>query len=706
MDAGIIAHIAHHPYTVTMRRASLLLWFLLLASPWVATMACGGSEYNGATEGPPVIRAATANSKATLTAISGAPDPSAATRARSGDPEPANAMPMGPGATRAALASAGPTPITARVVSPETDPDTPHQGIRRDFRSLQNAEYLLQSEPESAKAIAALPWLADGVAASEVVGAESLTQLAAFHGPLFWSLVGRPWLQDGLDDSEAATAQNLLIIAQRNPAAAERVAGLPWLAGTVTRNAEAIVRDLALIAQSDPNAALRIANMPFTQAIDAPDAAALRSLQVIAFRDLELFQDILNHPSLRGGITNDWAMIIATLAGVARTNPSLIGALLDPDRVTVETRAVELPLSGATLLAIIRTGPGSARSMDLLHSSALHAEEFMQEELPTDYVGLLFELAVPGSSTGVNVGSSIAIRPQYDVDDGSHEAEVAGLIIAHEVAHYYWNNNADWIDEGAAELMASVSEADRAGRPLDANNYPCAYVNNIAELESLAATLDSDPFACNYSLGERLFLDLYRNLGDADFQRGFRELYRLSLAEHDADGLARKLPGIENLRTAFGAPTNDDIEAIIARWYDGSAPFGATGLDASAVDAALPNVDGRIDRAYIAVGKTGQPVAGFSARDASAPVFLTLEYSYRVTGDPVDIPLQLVESYQDGFVFSRRDFAINAASQYRGGTQWLSIGPGSGEPWAPGQHRARVYHGSRMLAHVEYVVTP
>ena len=119
------------------------------------------------------------------------------------------------------------------------------------------------------------------------------------------------------------------------------------------------------------------------------------------------------------------------------------------------------------------------------------------------------------------------------MDDGSHEANVAGAHIAHEVAHYYWSGSSDWIDEGAAEFLASVAENSRTGEDVEVTNYPCAYADSIARLESLNAPRGSPAFHCNYALGERLFVDLYRGLGKAAFQRGFRNLYRLSEAEDD-----------------------------------------------------------------------------------------------------------------------------------------------------------------------------
>ena len=171
------------------------------------------------------------------------------------------------------------------------------------------------------------------------------------------------------------------------------------------------------------------------------------------------------------------------------------------------------------ILAIIRTGSGAARSMDLLEHSVRAAERFMGASLPTNYVGLLYEDAVHGSFAGTNFGTHIAILPKYDIDDGSHEAASAGSTVAHEVAHYYWSGNADWVDEGAADLMASIIDGARTGRPAEVTNAPCAYAPNIAKLEGLGVSRGDAEFWCNYSLGERLFVDLYRTLAMRDSGR-------------------------------------------------------------------------------------------------------------------------------------------------------------------------------------------
>ena len=116
-------------------------------------------------------------------------------------------------------------------------------------------------------------------------------------------------------------------------------------------------------------------------------------------------------------------------------------------------------------MAIIRTNnQGADRSIDLLEHSVRNIEEFMAAPFPNGYVGLLFGNAVSGDSAGTYFGTHMAILARYDIDDDSYYADYAGHIIAHEVAHYYWNDNDDWVDEGASDFVASISE-NAAHRP-------------------------------------------------------------------------------------------------------------------------------------------------------------------------------------------------------------------------------------------------
>ena len=507
-----------------------------------------------------------------------------------------------------------------------------------------------------------------------------------------------------MNDVEVKTIEELSYIAYENAEVASAVVSLSWVQDSVNGAEAALIEDFGSIAGNDAGAALQIVGMPFIEIIEPPDISAMASLRQLAAFKPETFVRVMSHAALLDGISNDIAPIVATLNGVAGTNPGLIDVLLDSSKVLLERRIITLPLSGDVILFIIRTSPGTERSMDLLEHSVRSAEEYMGAPLPTNYVGLLYENAVRESFAGTNFGTHIAILPKFDIDDGTAEAEFAGSNIAHEVAHYYWSGNADWVDEGAAEFMASIVERDRTGRHIGATNSPCAHARNIAQLERLDIAEDGIEFGCNYSLGERLFLDLNRTLGDTQFRQGFRELYIASAARDDTDDYGSASIGIGHVREAFRLgeiATN----AVIARWYEGTEPYVLSRVHTGPVGPSLPSINGRIDNAYIATSEDGPAVSKFSAQDVTDRVYLTLKYSYSVSGGPHEVALEIVEYYEDGFVFQRRRSKLTAEDKYIGGTILFSVGSLPGE-WAPGRYVVYVYAGERKVAEVEYEVTP
>ena len=556
---------------------------------------------------------------------------------------------------------------------------------------------------EVASFVVSLGWVQDGIDAVEVSTIEKLSYVANRDTGVGLSLVALGWVQDGIDDVEAEAFRWMSNIESAEVALS--VVSLSWVQDGIDAVELETIEELSYMANRDMAAALRIVGMPFVETIEPPDISAISSLRRLAASRPEMLAMVMSHASLRDGISDDLAPVVATLHGVAGTNLGLIDVLLDPAKVSLERRTITLPLAGNVILVIIRTAPGAARSMDLLEHSVRSAEEYMEAPLPTSYVGLLYENAVPGSNAGTNFGTHIAIRPKYDVDDGSHEATFAGSGIAHEVAHYYWSGNEDWVDEGTADLMASVIEGARIGRPIAVTNTPCGHAGSIAELEGLGVAQGDIEFQCNYSLGERLFVDLHRTLGYERFQQGFRALYLASEAEDDADNLRGTSVGIEHIGEAFRS--DDGAEnAVIARWYDGSEPHDLSRLDTAPVDPSLSSINGRIDEAYVSMKTDGPAVSAFSAQDVNDWVYLTLKYSYNVSGGSHEVPLEIVQYYEDGFEFSRRSGELTAEARYAGGTSWFAVGPPPSQKWAPGRYWVYVYAGDRKIAEVQYEVTP
>ena len=305
----------------------------------------------------------------------------------------------------ASLSSCGYGPQPGASAQPTQTPKA--SSFLRDF---ENGRWLEQEDPKLASSIKELGWIQDGIDGTESAAIQDLLYIAAVSRPVAASVVSLGWVRDGIDDLEVKA-----------------------------------IEEVSYLAHEDAEAALRIVGMPFVETVEPPDISAIASLGQLAAYSPEMFESVMSHRTLRDGITNDLASIVATLRGVAETNPALIDVLLDPDRVLLERRTTTLPLSGDVVLFIIRTGPGAVRSMELLEHSVRSVEAYMGAPLPTNYVGLLYENAVSGSNEGENSGTHIAVLPSYDVDDGSHEATLAGSVIAHEVAHYYWSGNADWV---------------------------------------------------------------------------------------------------------------------------------------------------------------------------------------------------------------------------------------------------------------------
>ena len=570
-----------------------------------------------------------------------------------------------------------------------------------EVKTIEELSYIANEDTGVGLSVVALDWVRDGI---EDIEADAIDWMNNFgDAEVASAVVSLGWVQDGIDDVEVKTIGDVSYIAYENAEVASAVVSLSWVQDSVNGAEAALIEDFGSIAGNDAGAALQIVGMPFIEIIEPPDISAMASLRQLAAFKPETFVRVMSHEALRDGISDDLAPIVATLNGVADTNPILIDVLLDASKVLLERRTITLPLSGDVILFIIRTGPGAGRSMDLLEHSVRSAEEYMGAPLPTNYVGLLYENAVRESFAGTNFGTHIAILPKFDIDDGTAEAEFAGSNIAHEVAHYYWSGNADWVDEGAAEFMASIIERDRTGRSIGATNSPCPHARNIAELERLDIAEDGIEFGCNYSLGERLFLDLNRTLGDTQFRQGFRELYIASAARDDTDDDGSASIGIRHVMQAF-LLGEKATNAVITRWYDGTEPYDLSSVDTGPVDPSLPSINGRIDKAYITTVAKGPAVSGFSAQDVTDRVFLSLKYSYSVPGGLHEVALEIVEYYEDGFVFQRRRSKLTAEDKYIGGTILFSVGSLPGE-WAPGRYVVYVYAGERKVAEVEYDVT-
>ena len=266
--------------------------------------------------------------------------------------------------------------------------------------------------------------------------------------------------------------------------------------------------------------------------------------------------------------------------------------------------------------------------------------------------------------------------------------------------HYYWSGNTEWIDEGLSELLAAKSEQTRTGARLEPDNLPCAHARTIAELENLGNARGSQYHGCNYSVGERLFLDLHRSTGSQQFRASLQDLYEASLVDRPEDRRRGTEVGINHLRAAFDSrPARETIKL----WYEGPRPPPTLPV-AKPVDPNLRSINGRVAQAYITIGEHGPAIKSFTSRSVKDWMYLRLEIKYSASHCPCRVNLDVALHYEDGFPATHRTVPLDVESQYIGITQWVSLGPPPDEPWAPGQYWVHVYHEGRIVANEAFVV--
>ena len=587
-----------------------------------------------------------------------------------------------------------------------------HDGIKElEAKTIRELSYIDYDDSEVASSVIALGWVGDDINQFEW---EAINWVNNFKDvEVASSVVALSWVQDGIEDFEVQAIEELSYIDYYDAGVALSVVRLSWIQEGISRQEVKAIEGIRHLSSKDTGEASRLVAMPFLQTLESSDVSALDSLaQLASFRESD-FQRVMSHPTLRGGIYDDWAKIVATLYGVSDTNPALIDTLLDPNQFTLQERTIDLPLAGETLLAIIRTGPGAERSMELLEHAVRHSEEYMATSFPTGYVGWLVGDAVTPTFGGNNFGTHITTLPKYDVDDASDSSEFASHLVAHEVAHYYWSGNSNWIDEGTADFMASISENSRTGHPVEVTNNPCGYLRTIAELEALDVTSEdgaNSAFACNYALGERLFVDLYRNLDEHSFWEGLRTLYALSQEVDEDETSEDKGVGIEHVRTAFkGRETEESVvDTIVARWYDGTEPYDTSTRDVTTPNPNFLTIGGRVHTAYLSAAEQGTPLSTISASAVDDYVWLFLSWDTFVSST-TEVPLEIVSYYEDGFEFRHESVSFTADPQYNYGYEpwkwWLQVGQSPNNPWAMGNYHVYVYNEGRKLVELEYEVT-
>ena len=426
----------------------------------------------------------------------------------------------------------------------------------------------------------AYPWVQDDITSDETTALRYLYQAGRHVDELADRLVVKPWVQDDITSDETTALRYLYRAGRYVDELADRLVVKPWVQDDITADEAAVIRDLYLTARAQDEAlepatnakALQLVDMPFLESVELADAPAMESLRKLEGNNTARFLEVMSHPVLSDGITDEEAKAVALLWGTNTYKPEYVDDLLTQSGIFVEEKTIQLPLSGEVLLAVFRHRDQVTPSIDYLEHSVTFMEEIMANPLPVNYVALFFTDAIPEDVGGKFFGTHIGAQPDYDLV-GATRWKHTPFAIAHEVAHYYWRGNKwDWTDEGLAVFLATLSENRRTGFPVEARKRPCSSAATIGELEAMfSEETGTEGASCNYPLGEAIFLDLYHSLGEDTFSQGLRRLYLKDLHDDPTDECEGTQLRICHLISAFKTNVSEDVAAkvdeVVSRRY-------------------------------------------------------------------------------------------------------------------------------------------
>ena len=424
------------------------------------------------------------------------------------------------------------------------------------------------------------------------------------------------------------------------PTLAGRVGALSWVEDGMGGEPEYIAaRALVLLAKAGHLPSL----LEQDWVIEGKNYAALESLRSLRLEDKARFSRIMSHPRVSDGIDEQEAKLIAVLS--AGPNPDLYEELLDPARATLEELTFNLPLAGETEISIIRTGPRTDHAINSLQQALHSIEQFMGFPFPRRQVIFFFDddLEVRGSywSTHVRIRANEEFKTERSLR----------TLLGHEAGHYYWNSSSPWVNEGAAHIMGAVSDDTLPGPLISVS---CALGATIEEVEYLDCISGSREGAhpCYYSLGERLFRDLFHNVDDTAFRLAFRRLY-LDTTFDFSTKCAPDPTDVCRVREAFTTYAPEDmspvVDTIISRWHDIPEMRDLAWIEGTSVDREIAAIDGRIEDSYLSHLLSYSPISEVIVGPNRNPlVVLNLEYSYRHSEDLEYLPIYVYLYHDDG----------------------------------------------------------
>ena len=344
---------------------------------------------------------------------------------------------------------------------------------------------------------------------------------------------------------ERSTIDELLYIG--NIANLRAVLDLPWLQDAITETEYEVIYQLQALDYWSTQAAAAVIGMPFLASTDTTDVLALQGMTSLA--DEGTLSTLTNHPAFQDGITEDEATLVAAV-GTLYGAPDEIQKVLYQGVAAIETVALGTKLTPSLKISIIRTdGQSRLSTIEATRDFVEFVEEVMGLPLPVDHVVIVLnDRAVSNQFVGTNYGFAFSYLPEYEIQQDAFKWQHLQLGFVHEIAHYYWTGNEDWMDEGMATIIEYIfgRQNGLSSALLQPQREDCE-AHDLAMLSVWAPALSNPQYGCTYYLGQLFFQELLESMDFKVFREKVGELYRLTLEGQAAD----RTPGIAEVRQVF-----------------------------------------------------------------------------------------------------------------------------------------------------------
>ena len=487
------------------------------------------------------------------------------------------------------------------------------------------------------------------------------------------------------------------------------IAGLPWATDGQTASEKVTLGWLGLLQEYNPSLASALTRMPFLQDHTPGDRQAIQTLTIISEFEPGYATEIATHTGFAdgGGIDNTEAKIIAVMSIPYFDGDAALIELL-ADYGTVEQRKTVGRYVNPLNFSIVRwlQPKQNSKLMQTATTAVSDAETLMGQALPTDFVGILVS-DLP-SAAAANNGISIQADAGFD---GRYSDRIRQLVIAHEIGHYWWGtgegaSQEHWISEGAADYIGAYSVRSQFNEnDLHTGTYPCPYYRTIEHLRADNPQYGIEPSygsLCNYSLGERLFIDLDRSMTTPQFNAAFRNLHqRLTTYEQDEIDQGQSLMRAFCPECASNAWDLGNTGHTLARRYgekvltDGSAPTGS--IPRLGVPQSAAIIDTRAENYQYGIAEV-------SASSPDQRRWLRINFS-EVNNPPETVRIQVWQYHEDrepwyGYWQERRVYSWEERA-------WFNAYLGSPQRRAIGHHWVYIYNEQgQKIAEAEYQVLP